>query len=190
MTTLQRVRVWGRGGERGGFTLIELIGALAVLSVAITILIKLFSSSLDLETIARNRTIAGQLAEGQLTAILKHPERFRWDLTEENADAPFAIKQAADDPSIGVPFAAPSVMPADVRAHELELKAYEKFSWRAFGRFSDADALAEVTVVVCWRDAKNGIAVRPTFTLTTAAPVRRTDAQAWVGTQPSEGGEQ
>ena len=65
-----------------GFTLIELILAAAVLGIAVTIFLSLFFSSLRISDTLCNRTLAANLGESRLAAIVMAPEHFDWRVSE------------------------------------------------------------------------------------------------------------
>ena len=74
-----------RKTRRAGFTLLELLTALAVLGVAATIFLRLFSSSYSLADTSRSHEVALNLAEEYLAAIQSNPERFAWPDLEDTA---------------------------------------------------------------------------------------------------------
>ncbi len=81
---IRRLRVSGQcvyhhpTSPASGFTLIELILAAAVLGVAVTIFLSLFFSSLRISDTLRNRTLAANLGESRIAAIVSAPEHFEW----------------------------------------------------------------------------------------------------------------
>ncbi len=171
-----------RFGTRG-FTLLELIVALAVLSVAVTVFVQLFNASLGLGRSAQDHSVAGELARGQLEAIIRAPEQFLWQVPASPGEAAFPILASAEDPPAGNSFDAPAVLPPAVQppvtaSKEPAQGLYERFRWRAFGRFAGTNpAYCEVTVVVIW-EARGR---RQMFSLTSAAPVSMAELAAPQG---------
>lgn len=164
--------------ERRGFSLLELLVALAVISVAGTIYVSFYSSSLGLAKTARNRAVAAALAEEHLSAILRHPERFLWQKPAEAGLDQFPIAIGEDDPKAGNPVERPAAMPADEAADRNQAAMYDAFRWKAYGRLpSLSAAYYEVTVVVHWEEAG-----RPQLlSLTSAVPRAAADASSRAG---------
>jgi prepilin-type N-terminal cleavage/methylation domain-containing protein len=159
---------------RSGFSLIELVVALAVMSVAIGIFVQLFGSSLDLARQGRDHTIAAGLADAQLNTIVQRPNDFRWERDPEAEERPFPIRLATDDPRAGNPFAGPEALPAEVGLDVREKALYDAFRWKAFGRIVPGQPYAEVTVVVNWEEAQRERKVA----LTSAVPLQTVTAWA------------
>lgn len=150
-----------------GFTLVEILVALVVVSTGVTIFVSLFSSSLDLSQAARNQTVAASLAEEQILALTDMPERFDW---HENAWEPGQLMEIGlrgEDYKDARRFDRPAALPAIPRAARSEENFYRKFLWRAYARLPKAEAkYVEVTVAVHWEEK-----ARPKImTLTTCIP--------------------
>jgi hypothetical protein len=146
--------------------LIEILVALAVLSVGVTIFISLFSSSLALSQSSRNQTVAASLAEEQIQFLLHHPAQYDWHLETAKPGELIEVtipgateKHHPCDP--------PGVLPVEPSASMREQNLYDAFTWQAFRQAPSADAAyMEVTVVVRWVEAG-----RPRlFALTSAVP--------------------
>ncbi len=136
-----------------GFTLIELIVAIAVVSVAATVFMSLYTSSLTLARAAQNKTVAATLAEEQMNAILQHPDHFYWAIPEEENAAQFPIGNSTEDPKVGNPVEAPTILPAEEWAKRQSERLYKQFRWQAYGRLPDPQAsYYEVTVVIRWTE--------------------------------------
>jgi prepilin-type N-terminal cleavage/methylation domain-containing protein len=151
-----------------GFSLIELLTALAVIGVASSLFIRLYASSADLGRAAQNKSVAVTLAEAQLDTLVRHPEQFQWAIPAEPGEAPFPITLGDDDPKAGNPFAEPAALPADPQANAREKGLYERFRWQAQGRMPSLNAAYyEVTVSVRWKEA-----ARPKMVALTAAVPR------------------
>jgi len=135
-----------------GFTLVELIIALAVLAVALSGLIALYGVSLELAKEARQKTVAVELASTQMAALSASPEQFIWHVDDSDATALFPITRDEDAPAAGNIVASPEVMLVNRNAHVHNENFYNRFRWKAWGRLSSPDAQAyEITVAVYWR---------------------------------------
>lgn len=170
------IRYGGRSPVRG-FTLIEMIVALAIIGIGASIFVRLYTASADLGRAAQNQSIAIRLAEQQIAAITHHPEQFQWNRPDTLGDTPFPISLGPDDPKSGNPFGEPSALPADLPAREREKNLYERFRWRAHGRLPFPNApYYEVTVIVQWKEA-----ARPKMlALTTSVPRTQADTATLV----------
>jgi len=140
--------------HRRGFSLVELIVALGVISVAGTVFLSMYGSSVRLAKTARDRTVATQLAEEQMGDILRSPERYLWHVPVAPEGQRFPVTAGPDDPKAGVPCEAPKAMPTMETPHRRESVVYDQFRWRAEGRLPDPNAAYyEVTVSIHWTDA-------------------------------------
>ena len=158
----------------GGFTLIELIAAFAAISVAASILFGLFAASAGLGRTARDQAVAGTLAEEQLTAIQRQPERYQWHLPDAPApDKRYAVTKDVVPPPEGYAFDPPGLLPADPQAARRDTTLYANFHWKAFARPLTADAAYyELTVLVTWETSG-----RPqSLALTSAVSRKQADA--------------
>ncbi|MBP8129511.1 MAG: prepilin-type N-terminal cleavage/methylation domain-containing protein [Candidatus Hydrogenedentes bacterium] len=164
-TGVTGVPAWGRAS---GFTLLEMLVALAVLAVATGVIAALFSASLGLSANSRHQRIASALAEEQLCAVVQHPEQYRWPLGRAGDLELFEVQPrgAATAPALGPPSALPAVRNAAVRTDG----EYAQFSSQVYGRLPAKNAQhVEVTVVVRWMDAGRAKLVA----LTSAVPRMR-----------------
>ncbi len=143
-----------RRRRREGFTLVEVLVALAVVSVATWIILSLFSSSLKLERSARSTRVATDLARDRMADILARPAAYAWpeaDAVTAETGAP--LKLLNEPPQAGA-FALPAVLPASPLAQSSEKVFYERFSWEAFvKRPAEGRGFYEVLVVVRWTEA-------------------------------------
>lgn len=134
---------------RAGFTLLELITALAVLGVAATVFLRLFSSSLSLASTSLSHEVAVGLAEEYLTTIQSSPERFDWPDLEDTASGKIQpirpIEEIFPTP--------PEAMPTLRRAYNRDHSFYRDFSWEAFAVLPEDEAqYVEVLVEISWTD--------------------------------------
>ena len=140
--------------RRRGFTLIELLVALAVVSVVATVFVSFFHSSMDIARTARNRTVAAEIAEAKLGAILRHPERYVWLAPDSPTQEQFPVKTSPEQPRVGNPVEPPAALPVVDAARRRQETVYDNFKWQAFGRFPSPNAAyCEVTLVVHWVEA-------------------------------------
>lgn len=130
----------------------EMLVALAVLGVAVTVFISLYTSSLDLSRVAQNREVAASIADARLTEIVAAPANYKWMQGDAGEETRFPIQLTGEDPEAGNPVAAPAAMPPEPRAFNAQQALYEKFRWEAFGRLAKGGAYYEVTVVVRYRE--------------------------------------
>lgn len=152
--------------RRAGFTLIELIVSLFVISVATTIFMHLYATSMDLGKLSRNRQIAVSIAEEQLGLLMQNPERFVWDKDNPDAAGLFRVRASADDPRAGVEAQLPSSTLPDEGAYQRETTVFDQFRWKAVGKLGARGLFYEVTVDVSWvQSGKN-----ESVTLTGAVP--------------------
>ena len=166
--------------RRGGFTLVEMIVALGVISVAAMIFVSMFRQSLDLGKAARNRTVASQLAEEALNDILSQPSKFHWVKSDDARNVEYAVTASPESATLWTPVASPYRLPEDSAAQEREVNLYEGFEWRAFGRLPSPDAaFAELSVHVQWHEAGK----RRGFVLTSAVPRTSVSLEAGAAAQ-------
>lgn len=154
-----------RAARAAGFTLFEMLVALAVLGVATGAIAALFGASMTIAANNRDVRIATSVADECLHALIGHPERYRWtpdaqhlfdlfpvvpgSLTEGNADV-----------------TPPSAMPVEPAAAERTQNEYKRFRWEAYGRLPAENAgYYEVTVVVRWTNGGRSKLVALTSTV-------------------------
>ncbi|MFO7774166.1 MAG: prepilin-type N-terminal cleavage/methylation domain-containing protein [Candidatus Hydrogenedentota bacterium] len=151
-----------------GFTLVEMLAALAVVGVAAFIVISLFSWSLVLAQESRRHSMAVGMASELLTRMHKAPEEFVWPGLDEISSGEHVPVEAGDafDADAGLPRAMPTVS----RLRDAEIAVRDAFQWEAFARRPDDDAnYVQLTVAVYWQAQGR----ERVYTLTGALPVQR-----------------
>lgn len=156
---------------RAGFTLIELIVSLLVISVATTIFMHLYASSIDLGKLSRNRSVAVAIAEEQLGLMMREPGLFVWDYGNPNAEGYFRIRAEENDPRAGVVAALPKATIPEDAAFKRESVVFDQFRWKAIGKLGARGLFHEVTVAVHWTQAGKGESI----TMTGAVPRGRVE---------------
>ena len=136
-----------------GFTLIEMIVALAVMSVASWIIVGLFTASMNLGEQARNERLAAEIAEEALVSICAEPHAYRWGEGDNPRTELLPIMPANISEVQPLPATAPATLPANRNAAARNRGEYEQFNWQAYGQLPGENAAYyEVTVVVRWQD--------------------------------------
>ncbi len=156
----------------GGFTLLEVVVALTVVSVAVTVLVSVFGASLTLSRNARDRAVALEVAQTTLNEIVRFPAHFVWDRQAGDA-ASFPVRLQGEPPPGGHPVSPPDVLYPTEAARQRAENRYARFRWTAFARISEPGAAAyEVTVLVNISGADRN----RTLSLTTLVPAAGVDA--------------
>lgn len=156
-----------------GFTLVELLTALAVISIAATVFFKLFISSNALADTSTEHEVAADLAQEYLTTIQYSPQLFEWPNYADNSVGELQpVSPIEGGPTIDQFAQAPNAPLSIRRAHNRETNLYTDFSWQAFARLPHESAqYVEVLVEISWRDNQK---IRQ-FALTSTMP--RNDAE-------------
>lgn len=136
-----------------GFTLLEVLAAIAVVSVASLIIISSFTTSIALGGANRNRNIAAALAEEQLASLRQNPKVYIWpNLSSLEPGQLMEVRPQETPEGAQIPVSPPSSLPSAKTVHDRELLLYKKFSWQAFARLPSEDAgYLELAVVVRWK---------------------------------------
>ena len=152
----------GARGGRNGFTLIEILTALAIVSIASSLFISMFASSVALAKMSRCRRIAVHVAEAQLSDLLLDAGRYDWPRIDElEVDEWVPVRPALP---VGRQAAGPgtpvllSYLPqcADARSDRRDKALYKRFSCETFACIPRKGALYfEVIAVVRWTHAGN-----------------------------------
>ena len=137
-----------------GFTLLELLTALAVIGIAATIFLRLFTSSFSLAAASLSHEVAVNIAEEYLTTIQANPERFEWP---DYDDAPIGDAhdlKPIENGAVEENFThLPEAMPTTRRAYNRDRNLYTDFTWRAFAVLPHEDAqYVQLIVEISWTD--------------------------------------
>jgi prepilin-type N-terminal cleavage/methylation domain-containing protein len=157
MGRLNRVRRRAGADGVGGFTLVEVIVALAVVGVGVTVVLSLYTNSLAINRSNRNHSIAAALAEEQLAHLRCNPGGYDWAgvlESEEGALAELKLKPM-EGGAATQGFKAPAVVPDGAPGSAPERQLYEDFTWQAYVRSAARETpYIEVIMVVRWREAQ------------------------------------
>lgn len=152
--------------RRAGFTLLEMLVALAIIGVATGIIVQLFTASLDLSANSRHQRIASSLAEETLHAIMANPDAYDWSAVTGQDLARVNLKASPEAATSAL--VPPSTLPVIPAAAARSRSTYAGFSCEVYGRLVTPSApYVEVTAVVRWTD--NG---RPHLIALTGAAAR------------------
>jgi len=137
-----------------GFTLIELIVALAVVSIAITALVQMFTLSLNLAQTSQNALLASNLANEKLNYLKNCPEKFIWKISEANdKEGVFPILTSEDEAKAGNVADIPIIAPPDWASFRNYKNISQKFRWKAFGKLLPEDnSYYEIVVTVIYKE--------------------------------------
>ena len=152
-----------------GYTLMEVIVALAVISAAAFIVVGGFTRSNLLADRSVSTSIAAAFAEEKLAELQQTPSAFSWPDDAKLADAAFAkvVPKGADPATTQQGIPVPATLPANANLKEREQVLYAKFSSEVFVRLPKPDSLVyEVSVAVTWLEGGR----KQVITLTTALP--------------------
>jgi prepilin-type N-terminal cleavage/methylation domain-containing protein len=137
-----------------GFTLIEVIVSLAVLSVASWIIVALFTASMNLGARARHERMAAEIAEEALVNMGQQPRFYQWGEGDAPRTELFPVTLAGSSEAQPLPATPPVTLPAERGAAARNRAEYERFTWEAYARLpGDNAAYYEVTVAVRWQDS-------------------------------------
>ncbi len=139
---------------RAGFTLLELLTALAVLGVASTIFLRLYSSSNALAASSLSHEIALNIAGEYLTEIQARPDNFVWpDFDTIPPGEPQALRAIEDGPVSATFTEPPAALPNVVRANRRDRALYADFTWEASVVLPPGpEQHVELIVEVSWTD--------------------------------------
>lgn len=159
------------GKRKFGFTLIELIVALAVVGIGVTVLFQLFIVSLNINQKSNNLVLATCIAQDCLGQIITTPEKFHWQIPDNvKPGEVFPILTSLDEPKMGNRVEPPKIAPPDWASFKKYQSGFDKYFWKAFGRLSTSSSeVYEVTVVVTYKERGR----EQNYTLTSFVPVYR-----------------
>ncbi|MBN2309088.1 MAG: prepilin-type N-terminal cleavage/methylation domain-containing protein [Candidatus Hydrogenedentes bacterium] len=150
-----------------GFTLLEVIVALGVVSVAISVIVAMFSGSLTLGASSRSANAAGVLAEERLIDLQRNPAGYDWAGLADCSPGELAPIVAKDEETGRID--PPRMGEAAGEAIEDTAAFFERFTWRAYAKKPEADApYLQVIVIVGWPEQ----ARERSFALTGIMPCR------------------
>lgn len=144
----------GTGAYRHrGFTLLEVLVALGVVSIAASIFVSLFTSSLFFSNLSRTHRVAAGLAEEQLAQAVRDPGRFAWDdLATMEPGKPVKLKLRAGETDGPYPVEGPKALAMSKSVQAREENFYGVFTWQPFAVLPAADApYLELIAVVRWK---------------------------------------
>ena len=168
----------GRNQGPEGFTLLELLVALTVVSVAMAVFIGMFNAGLGLQRSNANLTVATELAESHLAAITAAPCDYLWN--SDGKSARFSVTTRDPEPAGGYPVRPPEMTLVTREAQQRLSARYGGFHWSAFAELAAPDAPAyALSVVIRWDEGGRPQAL----TLTSAVARSRVDGGA-----PTAGG--
>ena len=140
------------GKPESGFTLIEILTAFLVLSVATTVFIGLYTGSLSLAKSSQNHRVAALIAEESLSELQNSPDAYVWPNFDGSPIGEFKPVTPLEDTGAVLAADLPSAMPNNERSHNRVRNLYQNFSWQTFARLPEKDAnYVEVFVVVHWQ---------------------------------------
>lgn len=156
----------GKRCERG-FTLLEMLAAIVVMGVAVSIFFQLYISAVSLEESSSKSQTAARVAEETLTAIKTNPTAYEWPRYEEaEAGALLPLYLRGQSTQVAQ-VAQPSEKPPDRRSNERTMAHYSNMTTETYTSVPTADANhALVVVVVVW----NVEGRREAFSLSTTVP--------------------
>ena len=130
--------------RRRGFTLLEMLVALTVVSVGVAVFVGLFDMALTLSRNSRDRAACLDLARSVLNDFARHPGDYRWPAGDglEQIAWPAGKKPHADAPRV--------LLPGEAAKKRMEAR-YSRYAWRLFVQKRAPDnplPVRELTVVV------------------------------------------
>lgn len=137
---------------RAGFTLLEVLTSIVVLSVATSVFVQLYRSSLTFEQTSRSHRIAAKLAEEFLAEIRTTPGAFDWPTLEGAAPGTLLSVPVANDgvESFSMP---PATIARSPRAARRAKAQYNDFSRQAFVRVPPSNQpYVDLIVEIAWLD--------------------------------------
>lgn len=150
----------------GGFTIIEVVVALMVMSVATTVVVSLYASANFFERNSRFTKIAASLAEEALTGVQATPSYYEWPELTPGVLTPIPLSEVGKLMASQEPLC-PPLLPTAKRSGMREQSDYDRFSVKIMGLLPDVSAAyVEVTALAEWKLEGRD----KSFTLTTCIP--------------------
>jgi len=118
----RRIRPRQAARQRAGFTLIEVLAALVILSTATYILVSMFQASRAMARENQLRTIASSMAREHLVYVTQQPEQLDWPVLRPGVLQPVPPKESAPQDTLTNP--RPSIMPAVRQADRVQRNLY------------------------------------------------------------------
>lgn len=130
--------------RRGGFTLLEMLVALTVISVGVAVFVGLFDMALTLSRNARDRSACLDIARSVLDDVARNPGDYEWPEGDglQQVALPAERKAQADPPRV--------LLPGEAAKKRMEAR-HSRYRWRLFAQKPAPDnplPVREVTVVV------------------------------------------
>lgn len=152
---------------RSGFTLLEMLAALVVMGVAVSIFFQLFVGAVSLKESNTKAQTAARVAEKKLTEIRSNPTGYEWPRYEEAEPGKLLPLFPKGELTHVTQAGQPAEKPTDKRSSERTSAHYKNMTAETYTSVPSADANhAHVVVVVVW----NVEGREETFSLTTAVP--------------------
>lgn len=129
--------------RRGGFTLLEMLVALTVISVGVAVFVGLFDMALTLSRNARDRSACLDIARSVLDDVARNPGDYEWPEGDglQQVALPAEKKVQADPPRV--------LLPGEAAKKRMEAR-HSRHAWRLYAQTPADNPLPvrEVTVVV------------------------------------------
>jgi prepilin-type N-terminal cleavage/methylation domain-containing protein len=154
--THRRLMSKGRAPRRTrGFTLIEVLVAFSIISVATWILFSLFFHSLRIDKDSRSLKVAAELAREQLVDVQTNPGNYIWPKAAKLAsgEAVVVTPREGGNNQGALTATAPTALPAVQVAGEKEQTFYGGFKVITYAKGPAEGGCVEITVVVRWVNA-------------------------------------
>lgn len=158
--------------QERGFTLFEMLSALVVMGVAVSIFFQLFIGAINLKDSSSKSQSAARVAEKKLTWVRTNPEAFEWPRYEEAKPGALLPLFLEGETTHVTQAGRPSEKPTDQRASERTLAHYKNITAELYTSLPapDANHVLIVAVVVWTVEGRE-----ETFSLTTTMPRSATE---------------
>ncbi len=164
MMVSQRPREYNR---TRGFSLLEMLAALVVMGIAVSIFFQLFLGAVNLKDSSSKARSAARVAEKTLTQVRANPSAYEWPRYEEAVAGTLIPLLLKGEQTHVAPAGQPAERPTDRRANERTLAHYSNLTTETYTSMPSADSnYVEVVVVVDWTVEGR----RESYSLTTTVP--------------------